>query len=435
MPSLKIEARQVTDAILKDNSFMIAFLDLCQYFSHAPLARMNFLNHVTTQIAKLPERQLLYASHNALHTPETLFESFPTFATHVLPAEPSTSTEAVLLAYSTYTVLANTFGMITFYLPNHDQSSHLVTRFCFMHLYYLIHAVHITMNITPLVNTPDVDTVPLLSDWMTDLHTIMFGPEFTMHCYAPALYDLIPYPDDVFSQHPSLPLKYTHPSTHQLILTTVHPILQPLFGTLRSPSSRIFYRCRQLCTHAPPVLFEANSIIDAYFVVTFDITVHFAQANDDTTFVRDTPQRRQFVKNIQSLPVEIRAHILNYHIENEQTPDCHETSPSQVSTNKTSFIRVSYLPLHAPTRRNSSEFAEFFVHMRTSIQSPRRNSFVTTPYGQTFSATRIQRIATPVPRTSKDMHIDLHNLSLSLKTPPPSCPEHSETLSHLQWTS
>jgi len=435
MPSIHTEARQVIRAILKDNDFTSAILELCHYLTDMPFIQMHILNHATSQIAKLPEHRNLYASTHAIHSDTYIYEMFPTFAPYVLPAALPTSTEAVLLAYSTYTVLANIFANVSFYLPDHDRKSHHVLTFKFMTLYYLIRAMHITMNLTPLVLTPDVDTVHLLSDWMHDLRTIITGPFFTALSYTPCLYSLIPYPDSIHLCHPSLPLKDLHPAAHRMILCSVHSVLQPLLGTHRPFDKRIQYQCKLVCLHSPHTIFERDSISDSYYSVTLDLPSQFAPTPAEAPLSRTAPKHYQFTQLLQSLPVEIRAQILNYHIENLQTLDCSDTPTPTTLPNKTSFIRCTFIPVHATHRRTSSTAAEFFVQIRNCYSCSRRNSVITTPHGQIFPANRTQRVHSPVHPAFQDMHVDFPNLSLTSKVPLPECESHSPILKEIHWTS
>lgn len=435
MPTIKIEARQVIDAILKDNDFFTAFLNLCQFFTDTPLSRMFFLGHTTSQIAKVPQNLKRYAASHAVLYDETTTTMFPTFAHHVLPTDPSSATEATLLAYSTYTVFANIFGPTSFYFPQYIQATHQVITFPSITLYLLIRAIHITADIDPIVTTPDIDSPELLADWMNDLHMVINGPFQDLVCTAPSLYSQINYPADHQVRNLRIPLTGTLPHTHRLILLSVHAIMQPIIGIFRKTEHRIIYKCKELCFHAPQVLFERDSVSDVYFRVTLDLTSQFSTRTRPELHNRETPNQRQLNLLLQSLPVEIKAHIFNYHIENTQTPPTTDCRSTQAPANRTSFIRCSYLPLHTPHRATSTTSAEFFVQLRTSHSTNRRNSTTYSTYGEVYPETRIQRVQSPVLPSFQDMHITAANPTRASITDTPPCTAHDPMLHDLQWTS
>nr|ACF15976.1 49 kDa protein [Alternaria zinniae dsRNA element] len=435
MPTIKIEARQVIDAILKDNEFLIAFLNLCQFFADTPLSRMFFLSHTTHQIAKVPENLKRYAASHAVLYDETATTMFPTFANHVLPADPSSATEATLLAYSTYTVLANIFGQTSFYLPQFNQAAHQVITFPSITLYLLVRAIHITADIDPIVTTPDIDTPELLADWMNDLHMAITGPFSDLVTTAPSLYSQVTYPTGHHVRSLRIPLNGTQPNTHRLILLSVHAIMQPIIGLFRKTEHRILYKCKELCYHAPQVLYERDSVSDIYFRVTLDLTTQFSTTQNPELHNRETPQQRQFSLLLQSLPVEIKAHIFNYHIENMQQPSTTDCRSTQAPANRTSFIRCSYLPLHTPHRATSTTSAEFFLQLRLSYSTNRRNSTAYSAFGEVYPETRIQRVHSPVLPSFQDMHIDAANTIRASISDPQTCSAHDPTLHDLNWTS
>jgi len=396
---------------------------------------MHFLLHAVTQISKLPETRQVYASTHAVHFDTIISDMFPTFAFNVLSAEPSILTEATLLAYSTYTVFANTLGSIYFYIPNHHQTVHQVKQFPFMTLYHLVRAMHITMRIQPRVTSPDVVTPQLLSDWIFDLQTIISSQETNVQCYAPSLFTQVPYTDVSEPHHLRMPLNMIHPATHRMILCSVHAILQPIIGTVRPHDRRILYKCQRLCLHKPNVYFERDSVSDHYYRVSIDLTTQFASAHLADPYLRETPHRRRFNQLLQSLPIETRAHILNYHIENTQTLDCSQPSTPQTTSSKTSFLRCSNISLDSITRTLSPAFAEFFVHVRNTHSHSRNNSISASAYGQTYPSTRVHRVQSPVSPTFQDMHLPPPRQSMIEPINTSDCQIHGPILKDIHWIS
>jgi len=435
MSQLHHEARQIIDTILQDNEFFTPFLELCHYLTKVPFSRTNLLNFATTQIAKLPNTRRTHLSPFIIRNPLTLQNLFPTFTNYVHLTNPSESTEAVLLAYSSYTVLVNTFAYVSFYIRPDAHLTPQVLTYPFTTIYCLIHAVHLFMNQTPFIMNPDIDTVPLLSDWIQDLETAIAGVSFPQDTYTPAIFQLITYPTDSVLSYPFLPLHDVHPSTHTAILKTTHPMIAHIIGTLRQDTCRILYKCELICKHPPKALFDQDPPSDAYYRVTLDLSRQFAQSLSDDPPIRTHIYQARQAQLIQALPLELRCRILNYYFESTSTDTVSTPPRHRSSATHHSLIRSAFIHMDSPIRTTSAFHIEFFVHTRTSTDPLRSPSTQRTRHKEVIPDVQFTYIRSPSHPANKELHSPSSPPSPVRPSPSPECSKHTLHLRSLNWIS
>jgi hypothetical protein len=433
MSTLKRELRQLTDCILSCDDFTLAFLKICTYFEPSSLIRSRFLATATHAVAKLNPNQRILLSHKHLIDPNVMHQTFPRVENKLLPPIYDEISHSVIFTQSSFTIHVNPLGRIDFYLPAHEGHSPLLIQLSFDIIYLLVSSQLLLNEQDPLITNPDITNFTHIAYWLTDLQHIIMSSAPQHVPRTPILYLAPSFQPHTDPPRVNLSNTTSHPGLYIDILHAVHRTLRPFTGLTRLTPDAIIYTGNRLCQHSHFYQRHQTEAFDTHAIISFDLTTQFKSDNTASTGVKLSKTNARLKALIQTLPVEIRAHILNEVI----TTSTHFTTQKQpipsIGLMRKAFTRQTFVPISSPLHTHSNVYLQVFIHVRHPISTLHMERKRQEPHVTHYETPSI----THIPMYHDAALLDLRPMNaappLILTNTDPICTDHLPYYTLAQW--